>query len=200
MTTPVSDASSILTDQICYVSALHMRITTTGHADSNTARHMARHAKRDEEAGGPGLGILETRKRTRRTPNGTIVTRPAKRQARKAVPDRRDCSSSCASVDGSQEQSHRSPGSDNFPHGAPVSPPQSAPLDGHDQYSDQELDESDSLLAPMMPGGPYEPYVEPIPGQFDAADGSWGASTQFEMTEDSFGIDTGMHIRVFWVS
>lgn len=43
---------------------------------------MARHAKRDEEAGGPGLGILETRKRTRRGPDGTIITRPTKKQAR----------------------------------------------------------------------------------------------------------------------
>lgn len=43
---------------------------------------MARHAKRDEEAGGPGLGVLETRKRTRRGPDGSIITRPTKKQAR----------------------------------------------------------------------------------------------------------------------
>lgn len=53
-------------------------VITTLFLTEKIARHMVRHAKRDEEAGGPGLGVLETRKRTRRTPNGTIVTRPAK--------------------------------------------------------------------------------------------------------------------------
>ncbi|KAL2388685.1 hypothetical protein RJ035_003024 [Blastomyces gilchristii] len=48
-------------------------------------RHMVRHAKRDEEAGGPGLGVLETRKRTRRGPDGTIITKPTKKQARAAM-------------------------------------------------------------------------------------------------------------------
>jgi hypothetical protein len=35
----------------------------------------------------------------------------------------------------------------------------------------------DPLMAPMPPGGIYEPYAEPIVGQFGAPDGSWQNST-----------------------
>ena len=41
----------------------------------------------------------------------------------------------------------------------------------------------------MMPGGPFEPFVEPIPGQFDAADGAWSVGK--DGTSDFFSVDTG---------
>ncbi|KAL1959978.1 hypothetical protein VTO42DRAFT_646 [Malbranchea cinnamomea] len=54
-----------------FTRAEHLRRHALNHRSSGTTwRHMARHAKRDEEAGGPGLGVLETRKRTRRGPDG----------------------------------------------------------------------------------------------------------------------------------
>ncbi|KAH8429165.1 C2H2 finger domain transcription factor [Aspergillus melleus] len=133
------------------------------------SRHMLRHAKRDEEAGGPGLGVLETRKRTRRAGDGSIVTRPAKRQARRP-------SHATASL---------SDDTDHPPHGAPVSPPGSA-----SDHPSLSLDETDPLLAPMMAGGPFEPFVEPIPGQFDAADGSWSLGLEPQGLADGFGLDT----------
>jgi hypothetical protein len=77
---------------------------------------------------------------------------------------------------------------DHPPEGAPVSPPGSAgdPVSSI-SVGDTDITDPDPFLAPMMPGGPFEPFVEPIPGQFDAADGSWGGG--FE--SDIFAIDTG---------
>lgn len=60
------------------------------------------------------------------------------------------------------------------------------------------IDTSESLLAPMMPGGPYEPFVEPIAGQFDVADGAWQTNATLPPSsmdmdyEDTFNLDTGM--------
>ncbi|KLJ08038.1 hypothetical protein EMPG_16501 [Blastomyces silverae] len=206
-------------------------------------RHMVRHAKRDEEAGGPGLGVLETRKRTRRGPDGTIITKPTKKQARAAMlarsmaaatssvpvnevansssPSSSSSSSSIRSFNdnsvSSQGSSHNQDGSsalttppsmvDLSYHGqdhdagagAPISPPTSAHpscpsvnLDSGPLDNCHQVDHSDPLIAPMVPGGPYEPYVEPIPGQFDAADGSWrnqdsGLGLDYE---DFFDLDT----------
>ncbi|GAB1211393.1 hypothetical protein ATERTT37_000507 [Aspergillus terreus] len=139
-----------------------------------------RHAKRDEEAGGPGLGVLETRKRTRRAGDGTIITRPPKRQSRPA--HSQSTTSSSISIASSRDQNYGELDA-HTPHGAPVSPPGSA-----SDPPSLSLDDTDALLAPMMPGGPFEPYVEPIPGQFDAADGSF--SLGLDTTADFFNIDT----------
>ncbi|KAL1857584.1 hypothetical protein Daus18300_010224 [Diaporthe australafricana] len=38
-------------------------------------RHMNRHRQRDEEAGGPGFGSLDTRKRSWKAPDGTVVSK-----------------------------------------------------------------------------------------------------------------------------
>ncbi|KAL4802005.1 major facilitator superfamily domain-containing protein [Aspergillus unguis] len=130
-------------------------------------RHMTRHEKKDAEAGGAGKGVLETRKRMRRAEDGRIVVRPPKRQNRQKQ-SQFPCQSSTS---GSASASVSVSGLSDHP-GAPVSPPGSAGGE-HALSIDEDLD-SDPLLAPMMPGGPFEPYVEPIPGQFDAADGSWG--------------------------
>ncbi|KAK2743118.1 hypothetical protein FQN55_007569 [Onygenales sp. PD_40] len=231
-----------------FTRAEHLRRHALNHKnEDNTCercgRHMARHAKRDEEAGGPGLGVLETRKRTRRGPDGTIITRPTKKQARAAraalqsmasgrpvtvrhspdAPTMQQARSSTSSIRSFNEnctgsstgQSHDGMSALTTPpslgelgyhsqehgavSGAPVSPPISAHpscpsvnLDGGPIDACQPVDHSDPLIAPMVPGGPYEPYVEPIPGQFDAADGSWqtqnsGLNLDYE---DFFDLDT----------
>lgn len=41
--------------------------------DIDLARHMKRHQQRDAEAGGPGCGNLDTRKRAWKAPDGTVV-------------------------------------------------------------------------------------------------------------------------------
>ncbi|PWY76081.1 MFS general substrate transporter [Aspergillus sclerotioniger CBS 115572] len=160
-----------------FTRAEHLRRHALNHEsarDGYTCRHLMRHAKRDEEAGGPGLGVLETRKRTRRAGDGSIITRPPKRQSRASagpsLPSSSCASSSSISVTSAQDY-------------APVSPPTSA-----SDPSCLSLDEPDPLLAPMMPSGPFEPYVEPIPGQFDAADGSW--SLGLDGMGDFFSLDT----------
>lgn len=89
---------------------------------------------------------------------------------------------------------------DHTLHGAPVSPPRST----HDSHASVNVDEtlmetcdavtaSEPLLAPMVPGGPYEPYVEPIPGQFDAGDGSWQNWGGLDEIYDDVNLDTGMY-------
>lgn len=207
-----------------------------------------RHAKRDEEAGGPGLGVLDTRKRTRRLPDGTIVTRPTKRQSRAAAAraaatggndtsnNNKDnapspmytssdngggsCSDSGRVADMAQIQSSLSDCSANFHHhhhhydippdGAPMSPPRSTNASGRFSSSSESLenealdasigiDSDEPLLAPMMPGGPYEPFVEPIAGQFDVADGAWQTDTMLSTAmdldyDDTFNLDTGMSL------
>ena len=196
---------------------------------------MLRHAKRDEEAGGPGLGVLDTRKRTRRLPDGSIVTRPSKRQSRSLRTNNNDEAPAVivrqlpsASSQSSPSSSSRSECSNRYnsvltPEGAPASPPytldRASRFGSNISLSNETLDESvngvggsnpagggdgggadgdESLLAPMMPGGPYEPFVEPIPGQFDVADGAWQTDTMLPVSSldadyyDAFNLDTGM--------
>lgn len=139
---------------------------------------MERHTKRDLEAGGPGQGTLKTRKRMRRAEDGSIVVRPSQRQLRKniTVAERSPISADHSSQD---------PGEDYFQDDAPLSPPGS----GTDPTS-ISIDDTDPFLAPLLPAGPFEPYVEPIPGQFDAADGSY--NIELDGIGDYFGMDTGM--------
>ncbi|KAL4994509.1 major facilitator superfamily domain-containing protein [Aspergillus recurvatus] len=135
------------------------------------SRHLDRHAKKDAEAGGVGKGVLETRKRMRRAEDGSIVLRPPKRQSRHQQ-------KAAAAAGGLLSSSGLHPAQ------APVSPPRSAgdPVSVSGISLDEEGTDPDPMLAPMMPGGPFEPYVEPIPGQFDAADGSWGGkATDFNL-------------------
>ncbi|OGE49903.1 hypothetical protein PENARI_c019G06476 [Penicillium arizonense] len=67
--------------------------------------------------------------------------------------------------------------------GLPISPPGS----GTDPTT-ISIDETDPFLAPLIPIGSFEPYVEPIPGQFDAADGSF--NVELGGIGDYFGMDT----------
>lgn len=147
---------------------------------------MMRHDKRDEEAGGPGLGVLKTRKRSRRARDGTIVVRPSQREMRSAT---RSTSASSYSepdfVDDDEVEEQQQQQQQHLVDEAPLSPP----ISGTDPAS-ISIDETDTFLAPMMPGGPFEPYAEPIPGQFDAADGSFNVGA--DGTADFFGMDTGM--------
>ncbi|THC95225.1 hypothetical protein EYZ11_005302 [Aspergillus tanneri] len=150
-------------------------------------RHMMRHAKRDDEAGGPGLGVLGTRKRTRRTDNGSIITRSPKRQSRRQ--SAMAVSSSSIPVPSQDRDNVGIELDDHLPDGAPVSPPGSA-----SDPPSIAIDEIDPLLAPIMPCGPFEPYVEPVPGQFDAADGSW--SLGLDGTVESFSMDTATNFNM----
>jgi hypothetical protein len=147
---------------------------------------MERHTKRDLEAGGPGQGTLKTRKRTRRAEDGSIIVRPSQRQLRIAagtVPSPVSANNS--------SQSQRSGDEDFYHEEAPLSPPGS----GSDPTS-VSLEDTDPFLTPLMPPGPFEPYVDPIPGQFDAADGSY--NVELDGIGDYFGMDTGKEFLEYW--
>ncbi|KAI3394061.1 hypothetical protein diail_3280 [Diaporthe ilicicola] len=53
--------------------AIHVAADLTSGAGEE--RHMSRHRQRDEEAGGPGFGRLDTRKRAWKAPDGTVVSK-----------------------------------------------------------------------------------------------------------------------------
>ncbi|KAJ5585255.1 uncharacterized protein N7459_005055 [Penicillium hispanicum] len=160
-----------------FTRAEHLRRHALNHEqprDGFTCERCSVHFQRPDllEAGGPGLGVLKTRKRTRRAGDGTIVVRPSQREMRSGA---RSTISTESSDQGLMEEEQ------HFEE-APLSPPGSG--------SDPALpiDETDSFLAPMMPGGPFEPYVEPMPGQFDAADGSFNIG--LDGMGDFFAMDT----------
>lgn len=77
----VKDAGLISSVQTCWVSAFNVLGDFT-HAHLPAERHMQRHEQKDAEAGGPGRGIVETRKRMWLDADGqTIVAkRPLHRQ------------------------------------------------------------------------------------------------------------------------
>ncbi|KAJ6185148.1 hypothetical protein N7519_006449 [Penicillium mononematosum] len=149
------------------------------------ARHMERHEKRDLEAGGPGQGTLKTRKRTRRAEDGSIIVRPSQRQMRAAAAARSPVSANISS----QEPEVRDE-EGYFHDDVPLSPPGS----GTDPTS-ISMDDTDPFLASLVPAGPFEPYVEPVAGQFDAADGSFGV--ELDGIGDYFGMDTAPVLEEF---
>ncbi|KAJ5198722.1 major facilitator superfamily domain-containing protein [Penicillium cinerascens] len=169
-----------------FTRAEHLRRHALNHEQPRndfTLRHMMRHTKRDEEAGGPGMGVLKTRKRTRRARDGSIIVRPSQREMRSAA--RCTTSSACSDrrmeeyEEGMEGEEEETP----FIDEEPLSPP----ISGTDHNS-LSIDGNDSVLAFMMPGGPFEPFVEPVPGQFDAADGSFNMG--LDGMSDFFGMDT----------
>lgn len=159
------------------------------------ARHMMRHTKRDEEAGGPGMGVLKTRKRTRRAGDGSIIVRPSQREMRGAAISTTSSASSDRRMEeyeeGEEEEEEGEEGEMQFGDEEPLSPP----VSGTDHNS-LSIEENDPFLAPMMPGGPFEPYVEPVAGQFDAADGSFNMG--LDGLSDFFGMDTGMYFSILY--
>lgn len=84
------------------------------------ARHLARHAKKDDEAGGPGLGVLETRKRARRGSDGRLIERPSKRMLRAGITTTVKRAISSDGTSSQEQQPQMSPPQ------APVSPPRSS--------------------------------------------------------------------------
>ncbi|TEA11013.1 Nicotinate catabolism cluster-specific transcription factor [Colletotrichum sidae] len=83
-------------------------------------RHMDRHRQKDLEAGGPGCGVLDTRKRSWKAPDGSVVdkrpcpyppgrgrvssgrTRPHTTQVPSPEPEPNDADHSLASIDGQE--------------------------------------------------------------------------------------------------
>ncbi|KAG0152974.1 hypothetical protein PDIDSM_1933 [Penicillium digitatum] len=146
--------------------------------NAQISRHMERHEKRDLEAGGPGQGTLKTRKRTRRAEDGSIIVRPSQRELRTAA-----AAKSSISVNGSSQIPDLRDEEEYFDDGVPLSPPGSGT--GPTSIS---MDDTDPFLASLVPAGSFEQHFEPMAGQFDAADGSFGV--ELDGIGDYFGMDT----------
>lgn len=116
-------------------------------------RHLGRHRQKDEEAGGEGHGVLNTRKRLWKAPDGRVVqVRPS------------------ASGAGQPASQDRAPGDSTEPPGAfmehPISPPSSDELSDLAAHRDSAEDRFDSPHLPLGEGGwslPGFPPVNPYP-------------------------------------
>lgn len=158
-------------------------------------RHLARHKQKDEEAGGYGLGVMETRKRMWRDSEGNIVSkRPTLPQNNPAATSSQEYFSSNGSyLEASYEEDLMNQ------YTEPLSPPTSmssassvkrqqqrqALINNQDEYWDPRLN------APLENGGSLE-MCEFL------ANSSWG-SQSFAATEasgvdnDIFNPDTGQY-------
>lgn len=153
------------------------------------ARHMARHAKKDEEAGGPGQGVLETRKRSTREPDGTIVTRPRKRAPRINT---RSTSPKQADVNTANEDTTCTT---EINHGHPLSPPSSL---NHTPPHSSVIDQA-SLLDPQLGAQPPSWFLGDDNVQTYGDDPSQWTSETFDTSnitdqmsfDDLFYTDTG---------
>lgn len=151
-------------------------------------RHMARHRQKDEEAGGEGLGTIESRKKLWRDRDGRIVSkRPHDGNATKP-PTKKQATQS-------REQVHNMPNEDfadqTALHAEPLSPPKS-------MLSAESFDH----MSQPLPEPDRRDFAEAVPGpdMFDfLANSSWGIQplhaslhSQVEMPfEDPFNPDTG---------
>ena len=151
-------------------------------ADKGTIdRHMARHKQKDEEAGGEGLGVIESRKKLWRDKDGKIVSKR---------PSQVDSSDQPAKKKATQPQNNGFPDQTAL-HAEPLSPPKS-----------MRSAESFDHMTGQMPELDYHDFAEPLPGpdMFDfLANSSWGIqpmqaslNSQNGMSfEDPFNADTG---------
>ena len=148
---------------------------------------MARHQQKDEEAGGDGLGVIETRKKSWKDANGSIVSkRPARSNASNAT--KRQV------VEGGTQQSPAGPiGQESHAsrNDEPISPPGSILNSDYIAYlSNQHLD---------LDGGQDVTEQVPLPDMFTfLANSTW--DTQITLPDDAhlnapfqdmFSADTG---------
>lgn len=149
---------------------------------------MARHKQKDEEAGGEGLGVIESRKKLWRDKDGKIVNKRPSQMDSSDQPAKRKA--------GQPQKVDDEFDNDGFPdqtalHAEPLSPPKS-----------MRSAESFDHMSGQMPELDYHDFAEPLPGpdMFDfLANSSWGIqpmqtslNSQNGMPfEDPFNPDTG---------
>lgn len=158
-----------------------------GGPDTIPDRHMARHRQRDAEAGGEGLGVIESRKKLWRDSDGSIVSkRPAHADGPGPLPKKK-------ALEQHNQDELTASNMYNFQtlHTEPLSPPKS-------------MLSADSMDAPpsLMEFYPDRVFAEPTNGSdmFDfLANSSWGSNPQSSSmyaggvmpSEDMFNPDTG---------
>ncbi|KIX06269.1 uncharacterized protein Z518_04244 [Rhinocladiella mackenziei CBS 650.93] len=150
-------------------------------------RHLARHRQKDEEAGGEGLGVVETRKKLWRDANGNIVSkRPAQSEVGSPAIKKQ--------ITDLAPQVQTAGGNGYHPrtgqHSEPLSPPRSMlSAESFERFSHQlpELPESHDFIEPASG-----------PDMFDfLANSSWGSQSSQAVNmqhdapfEDMFNPDT----------
>ncbi|KAI0123794.1 fungal-specific transcription factor domain-containing protein [Xylariales sp. AK1849] len=98
-------------------------------------RHLNRHRQKDEEAGAEGYGVLNTRKRSWKAPDGTVV--------QKRPPPGQSTSQASGSQSSSQSPRNESLTQHAFIVGAPISPPTStgnSDVGQHQDYHEEQYD------------------------------------------------------------
>lgn len=152
---------------------------------------MARHRQKDEEAGGEGLGIIESRKKLWRDAEGNIVNkRPAQGEACRLSAKKQATAANYPQPTASTITSEGS-NPQTMIHAEPLSPPKS-------MLSAESLDHFSHQL-PELPND--QDFIEHTagPDMFDfLANSSWGShtSTTFDISgemplDDMFNPDTG---------
>ncbi|KAI4594185.1 hypothetical protein KJ359_008460 [Pestalotiopsis sp. 9143b] len=116
-----------------------------------TERHLNRHRQKDEEAGGEGSGVLNTRKRSWKAPDGTVVAK------KPSVSDQQPSDSHQTAHQGQQTgvSSHQEQNNTEFP----ISPPASTGNADTSHYQDfqvEQHDDSNFLWASVSGVGPFE--------------------------------------------
>jgi hypothetical protein len=155
--------------------------------DTFSDRHMARHRQKDAEAGGDGLGVIESRKKLWRDRDGTIVSkRPAHTDGHGPMTKKK-----ALEQHSQNQQPVSSKGSLQVLHPEPLSPPKSLP-------STDSLD----VPPPLVEFYTDRAFGEPTngPDMFDfLANSSWGSNPSSSSmcigggmpSEDMFNPDTG---------
>ena len=160
-------------------------------------RHMMRHKEKDEEAGGEGLGILQTRKRLWRDSSGAVV---AKRRQEYEKSNR--SSSRSKSTSTAANSTEKSPSAAFNEMNAPISPPGSSL--GHsslepESVSSAELNLGHQASTDDMWNMTMDDDSFPMPN-LDSYDflcnASWGTQVQEKSStdllyNDMFAPDTG---------
>lgn len=168
--------------------------------DPNPDRHMMRHKQRDEEAGGEGLGVIETRKRMWRDIDGNIVSQ------RPSLPNQAQRTS--AQVSQEQSPSNRS--------SQPAPEVQAPPSQPGNEVLPESSEQSAQYRIEVLPGEEWQQsnFIPPTrqgdqagADMFDfLANSTWGQNqsqtttgtsngSDARMFEDVFNPDTGTSIR-----
>ncbi|KAI1860064.1 hypothetical protein JX265_009988 [Neoarthrinium moseri] len=105
-------------------------------------RHLNRHRQRDEEAGGAGHGVLNTRKRLWKAPDGSVV------QNRPLVDVSEDCRSPKPPSDQGRSESEESGPHGNIHVNHPISPPTS---EDHSDLAPHQDFQDDQYASSYMP-------------------------------------------------
>lgn len=168
---------------------------------------MARHKQKDDEAGGEGLGVMETRKRMWRDANGNIVSkRPTLpyNAANRQKDTSPDYNGSANSNDDHNQFETQQPVE-------PLSPPRSTLSSSSGGRTQQQLPEP-TIAEDVWSNEPLSAYSESAPDICDfLVNSSWGSQPSQDLAmggspyEDMFNPDTGkqtvshLRVAVIWV-